>query len=1838
MNNEKRTRGGKLLAAMAVLAVAFVVLAALPAALSDNDAAAATRNQVSEEIDWQITATTSQDDLDKMKAGGDIYISASNGNTLTLEGGSVIYMTADAKIKLSVADGIEVKFYVAASYDAAKKTVKYYDDSAVTVSNGISVAVSMENGGYAIAGTAPTPVAGKDKSEVPVQLNLVKATYGDRTVSWTYAMLAQKNLTLNLTENGKNGGVKELAIGVPTTKDENQFTLNVTDGTDAVKISGALLSGTAEDMKLEYNGTALEISKNGNLEGGSIERTKGVIDVNNLGHTGNSPADGSYPYLSNGVVTGAGLVVGTADSKLDDLKKYSSYSTLGRIHILQGTEFTEDFEIVGENAKTSYVTIPKGLKTGSYTIIALNDQSKALEIKPGSDALYSQPQWTGGTIVVGNDDATPIKKIALSGAIGSLTLKSYKNEAVQVTLKEGAQVWGNLKIQDNSVDSHSECNQMIVGGNAVLASSGSIELAQDVSMVLEGQNTTSFVALGQVYGKGKIVQGNEKIYTLDGSKSNITVQNAAELTIESGAASKTVSSVTSEIDRAAALGYTKADLNKMAISQSYTFPEGIEVTVKDLLTITGIKDSETVVTVPASTILNLGKDSYTGVAVLIGNSESSGYATLVCEGDVIGTGKIDGYGAFSLGAGGNIQGIDTNGKGVFLATETVSGTMKTLKSSEIALSIPYPMYQKVVVEEGKTLTISAYQTSTWYGELQVDGTLIIDRNASAVFGMSKINDIAGSGAVTYMPQAAKITVSSTGTVEVRSGAVLDLNNADASFAGKVKVDGKLIMRNDSGVALSGQLDQSSTGLISGNADSSHSKISVSSTGKLNLGGFLVEDVAGSDLVIKNAGSVVIQNGGINNRSGSNNTNMGSATISLTGSEATVLVDSYMVENANGGSSSLKINDTGVSLAKFDEKEYKVSSTGTGIVPVAVDNRIVITGSNPGTKVVGPLTVASAVEQQISLSEIDVTNSLQISGSLSATAASGTTPAASVEVTSGDEVEMLFTEESATYKTAKFNGSIVVPEDKVLTVGTKVSLMNTKMLEVDGYLDMTAADVTPLNNSGDVEVQGKIKINSKPIAGNGEVHAAEFISKEKVGTATTATEFYNYMALDKAVSEEGVLNPANENNDKTVTIHGWVYLLRNLNVPAPVKLVFDSTDYNKDKLFVGDENNSDVLLDFDKGTEFTSAKYQVEVYGTMHFDDKSNDATVKTMCDVKVESDDGTEREYTNIYTALGSAKSGDTVEVTREPTNAEGGSAFVTLNRPVAVGEGVTLKDASTVAPLYLEDGATLTVNGVLDTENHVYAETCFDAAATKDSSAIIVNGLIKSNYALNYVYVPATGGYARLADGAPISGAYYRYDSKYCLSTVEIAEDVFQEIQGTEMQVFGPVTAGDLSFSKGKTCSTITVSNASTVSKQAKQTSFTAASIELDEVKITVDSDAYLNATVKNESGSVVVSKLPGIILIEKDGNLIVQGNAAADKASVLTIASGTVVAGSNQGVLVYAPAVKDGKEVTGASGMTVASGATLQSYTGSSISEITVNGTLDVVQGNDMEVGVLYDYGTVRAFAGDQSAGVSTLKIADRAYIGTDAKAEATYAARLSGTIDVSDAVVVVRNGATVDSVAQGILDKLNKTEYYVDGSLWITVYDGTAAELIYAYKEPVIQNAYFSGWSDKQSGDQIPEKSKKTIGDYSKVYALINKAVYHVIIKADQGIGDLYLNGNIMSKGMLLINDGYYYAYWADIESGTYQVTCKLANGYSGVAQLKYTDGKDVPNSKFTAQGTPLTSDGITLEFQLTGIEKSGYYVPTEKEDDSGLTLSDYLLIVLVVLVVVLAVVVALRMLRS
>lgn len=251
----------------------------------------------------------------------------------------------------------------------------------------------------------------------------------------------------------------------------------------------------------------------------------------------------------------------------------------------------------------------------------------------------------------------------------------------------------------------------------------------------------------------------------------------------------------------------------------------------------------------------------------------------------------------------------------------------------------------------------------------------------------------------------------------------------------------------------------------------------------------------------------------------------------------------------------------------------------------------------------------------------------------------------------------------------------------------------------------------------------------------------------------------------------------------------------------------------------------------------------------------------------------------------------------------------------------------------------------------------------------------------------------------------------------------------------------------------------------------------------------------------------------------------------------------------------------------------------------------------------------------------------------------------ASVTGTVTLND-YALAAPGTTVPEAFTKEGSNIKTTEFYIGDNLYLTAYAVENTNGYIASVDAHIENARFDGWYNEDGQKAVGENDKTSetavtakLGSWSKVTAQVAYDIYQIVLKADEGIADVYLNGQAMYYGAVSDGKGsFYYAYTATVSAGDYKVTYTLKNGWSGDATLT---GKDVSGMSFKASGTPANGqDNIQLVYQLSGVEKSGYVEPVEPSDDKddGMTITDYLLIILVVLIVILAIIVAMRLMRS
>ncbi len=795
----------------------------------------------------------------------------------------------------------------------------------------------------------------------------------------------------------------------------------------------------------------------------------------------------------------------------------------------------------------------------------------------------------------------------------------------------------------------------------------------------------------------------------------------------------------------------------------------------------------------------------------------------------------------------------------------------------------------------------------------------------------------------------------------------------------------------------------------------------------------------------------------------------------------------------------------------------------------------------------------------------------------------------------------------------------------LTVGENLTLANAGKLTVSAAVDaskgafVNKATINSTETKGTLTVAGEGKVVVKTEINDGTVNAARYV--------TGTDKLYNYVTLDAALAA------ANAGETKDIAVLGKQTLTASATLPKDVKL-----DLKDSTVLIGkDAEASDVTLTVAKGASVKNAPATVTVNGTVYAEDKSNIDTAvraKLTKGADVYSEELNERgqavrdgwaKWTNIATALIEAPENTVVKITKD----------LEIKADLTIPEKVTLDTNSfnvTVFP-----GVTVTDNGTLLITNNGNTFVLSNAVKNNDGSEktpaakIVLNGEIVSNEEIELL----KGTYAKNTDGTEsvtatedkfiVGAAYYSMTvknvTKYYATTVEKAAPLASTVDEQTITIKGDkLTVGDVAF-EGKS-----VEEPATVSIEAKE--LKAASITLANTKIVFAGGQTFDGTIKDAAGSIVLKGTAGkaaegsnaavTFTVESGEAFAVSGDFTVDKdatvfSGAVSLKSGTISKAKVEGTL------------------TVAGNA--------AITTIVVNGTVSIDAGVTFTVTDAEVFGTIAGAAKTTDKNEGKLVVTTM-YIGF-AKDEITVgaAASVTGAIQLKDHAVAAP-GTTVPEAFTAENSEYMTTVLKVNGEVYATVYsvavvNDSGCKDKLSTINPHVEDARFDGW---YSGDD--DVSDKTFPEVKEAEAKVVYDIYKIVIKADEGIADVYLNGQAMYYGYVYADDnkGAYYAYTATVSAGDYKVTYTLKNGWSGDAKLS---GDNVTGMSFKASGTPVKGqDDIQLIYQLSGIEKSGYVEPVEptEEKDDGMTITDYLLIILVVLIVILAIIVAMRLMRS
>ena len=1035
----------------------------------------------------------------------------------------------------------------------------------------------------------------------------------------------------------------------------------------------------------------------------------------------------------------------------------------------------------------------------------------------------------------------------------------------------------------------------------------------------------------------------------------------------------------------------------------------------------------------------------------------------------------------------------------------------------------------------------------------------------------------------YIPEGATLTLMPGAQLVLQNNAVLE-------------VEGKLIIEEpyDSKVAkidvVSGKI------IVSG---------SIEDGGEINVTSGSVEIKADGAVIVGEAGKLVSSKVSVEESATLQvNGALGATTVENAGTvifDSMVASENVTIDMKNGGAVDVKnltLKDNGTVTVKDGENtavlKANVTPESTPVAPAYA------------AAVISGITVTEQITSKTENNQTVYTYVMDISGNAVVDY---------VYVASGSEDEIKAQTVAASITlTGSSVGKSGITVTGALTVGENVTLNNAGKLTVSATVDaskgafVNKATIGSTETAGTLTVIGEGKVVVKTEIGP-TVNAAKYV------TGTGSDKLYNYVTLDAALAA------ANAGTTKDIAVLGQQALTASATLPKDVKL-----DLKDATVTIGeDAKATGVTLTVASGASVKNAPASIAVYGTVYAEKKTDiDSAVreKLTAGADVYSEELNEKgqavrdgwaKWTNIATALVEAPEGSVVKITKNPME---------IKTDLTIPEKITLDTNG--KNVIVSPGVTITVNGTLSITNDgntfvlKNAEMNADGSEKTPAAKIVLNGDIVSNDAIKFIDDAQTP--AEVVVGAAYYSITTKNITKYYATTVEKAAPLASTVDEQKITLKGAELAvGDVSF-EGKS-----VDEPAAVVVEAKK--LTVSSITLANAKIEFTGGQTFQGTIKDAVGSIV---LKGTARTAANTDSDVAAASFSVESGKALAVSGNFTGGKDAVVFSGAVSVKagtiDNAKVEGT--LTVAGNAT--------ITKIVVNGTVSIDAGVVLTTDYAEVFGTIAGAAktADKAEGKISVKTM---YIGF-AKSDITTGASASvtGDITLTDHAVAAP-GTTVPEAFTKDDSVYNTTVLKVKGEVYATVYSVEGCQDKLETINPHVENAYCAGWYDKDGS-----ADNKTFPNVDEAEAKIVYDIYKIVLKADEGIADVYLNGQAMFYGLVSDDNntgGYYYAYTAKVSAGDYKVTYTLKNGWSGEAKLT---GENVTGTSFKATGTPTGNDTtIQLVYQLSGVEKSGYVEPVTPSEDNGndgLTITDYLLIVLVVLIVIMAVIVAMRLMRS
>ena len=712
-------------------------------------------------------------------------------------------------------------------------------------------------------------------------------------------------------------------------------------------------------------------------------------------------------------------------------------------------------------------------------------------------------------------------------------------------------------------------------------------------------------------------------------------------------------------------------------------------------------------------------------------------------------------------------------------------------------------------------------------------------------------------------------------------------------------------------------------------------------------------------------------------------------------------------------------------------------------------------------------------------------------------------------------------------------------------------------------------------------------------------------------------------------------------DITVNIHGKLVVKEGVSLT-----ISEGTEITAVEGCTGTIKVSGQVYDYSVSTRFVRASIQAEV--------KAIDA-------------DETYFLYTTLKNALSTASEGDSIELNGD----------VTISKDMTIPAGITVKTGAHYIAVNPE--VKLTVEGTINVNSSGKIIMIYDDAATSKIGAIDIRNIVVAasvyKVADNIINIGSTSTECKVAGiyAQGKIGDYNTAGTNFILAPAVAAENSktltamtvedktnyaaalkFSAADNTEptLTINENASFGDVILDGWKV--TITDSKQLTANIKAEVTSGESI-VKLDKV-----SSAITIAVKTDNSGDEAVTYLAITTTAALKGNLnIVAGEVTMDGTitvggwdttnrvkSVLTVDSdATLVVPKDKSITVTTKDFSSAKTTDYAGlvvkgTLTVDEGSIAATYTSTTNHKsgwILVEGTLDVSKNQNISIeGVITILGTLNINnTTDDKAKISipanAKMIVGKAPQSVGASATVSGPLSVAGTLtvypgaDMSGAIINVTSG-----VPSGY-----KLDLVIEDDVYMTIYTSTNSSISDLIPKKISISGYKDIVNDSNGSDWYVNEGlttavgSNTVSNYSVVYAKTTPSTAYVQVSVGTGMS-LWIDGVKYNTGDVKI-----------FKVGEYNVEVTINPGYKGTSKILF-NGSEITNGKMVV--TPAMSETATTATNAIVLSAigdisidTGSTEPVEK-DDSGMGITDYLLIVLVVLAAILVVIVAIRMMRS